>query len=728
MADKPKPITEEELIQILRREESSARLYQTGTLSPVRTEANDYYDRQPYGDEQDGSSKVVTSEFMDVIEGMMPGLMEVFTSGDEVVKFIPLNPGDEKYMSEAAEYVSHCFMQRNKGFILLHTALKDGLMSRMGAISIDLEEKEETREEQVHGLTQDAIDAAIAKAEAADIELEMVLTPDAAPMPPEGATLGFVGLPVQTYSGTVTATRQRKVVVCNNIAPEDVLFTATARDQDKCSYIGYVQKVTASDLVKLGIPQEEIDDLDGRPPMEPEEDQRTDGAASLLPERSDKDDSERPLWLIKAYVRADYKGDGVSSTERILYAHAGGSAAIIIEREEWDDIAWIALASPVLMPHRIVGRSMFDWTKDLQRINSALTRGLLDNLNVAIRPRPAVSDQVILDSVLDWVPGSPVRFKQGAKPGDGHIVWEKPPNVMPEALAALEYFNTVRENRTGTSRQSQGLDADSLNKTARGMNLLMSASAQRQKLIARVYAETFIGRVYRLTYRAIKKAANGPEQYWAGSAFKTIDPTKWPDDVDLTVNVGLGTGNTQQELEHLQFVGVAQEKLITLQGGTNGPFVTTENVANLSNKLSEKLGFKTQGLFFQPPEKAMEMAAQPQQAKPDPEMVKVEGQLAAQKAKQDGEMALAAARAQAEVEQRRAQAAIDLEIERERNAQQLTAMREKATLEAQLARDKAAADYELKQREIDGEIALEKYKIDKMPKPGNTELRQQEVN
>lgn len=725
MADKP--ITEEELISILRREESSARLFQTGTLSPVRTESNDYYDRMPYGDEQDGSSKVVTSEFMDVIEGMMPGLMEVFTSGDQVVQFVPLNPGDEKYMSEAADYVGHCFMQRNKGFILLHTALKDGLMSRMGAINVDLEEKEETTEVPVQGITQDAIDAAIAKAEAEGVELEMVLTPDAAPMASD-ATLGFTALPMQTFSGTVTATRQRKVVIANNIAPEDVLFTATARDQDKCSYIGYVQKTTASELRKLGVPQQEIDDLDGRPPMEPEEDQRTDGAASLLPDRSDKDDSERPLWLIKAYVRADYKGDGISSMERILYAHAGGSAAIIIEREEWDDIAWIALASPVLMPHRIVGRSMFDWTKDLQRINSALTRGLLDNLNVAIRPRPAVSDQVILDSVLDWVPGAPVRFKAGAKPGDGHIVWEKPPNVMPEALSALEYFNTVRENRTGTSRQSQGLDSDSLNKTARGMNLLMSASSQRQKLIARVYAETFVGRVYRLIYRAVKKAATGPEQYWAGSSFKTVDPTKWPDDIDLTVNVGLGTGNTQQELEHLQFVGAAQEKLIMLQGGTNGPFVTTENVANLSNKLSEKLGFKTQGLFFQPPEKAMELAAQPQQEKPDPEMAKVQGMLAAQKAKQDGELALNAAKAQADAQQRQEQAAIDMQLAREKSAQELQAMRERAALEDQLAREKADRDYALALLEIEREAELEKYKIDHMPKPGNTEIKQQEVN
>lgn len=738
MADKRKPLSEEELISILRKEESSARLYQTGTLSPIRTSANDYYDRLPYGTEVDGSSKVVTSEFMDVIESCMPGLMEVFAGGDQVVQFTPLYPGDEKYMDEARDRVSNVFMARNKGFILLHTALKDGLMGRLGAINVDLEDDDEVRtvqvpNEQVPVFTQDALDAVVAEAEKNEAELEMDLTADESQPGDEPGMMSSIPgqyiAPPQTFSGTITITRRRKVVVCNNIAPWDVLFTATARDQDKCSYIGFTQQTTAGALVELGVEQSEIDELDSRSPNEPEEDQISDGTSVLQPVRTDKDDSERPLWLLKAYVRADFDGSGISTTERVLYAHAGGSAAVIIEREKWDDIAWIALASPILMPHRIVGRSMFDWTKDLQEISSSLTRGLLDNQNVAIRPRPAVSDQVILDSVLDWVPGSPIRFKSGAKPGDGHIVWERPPNVMPDVLAALEYFNTVRENRTGTSRQSQGLDSDSLNKTARGMNLLMSASSQRQKLIARVLAETFVSRVYRLIYRAIKKAATGPEQYWTGSSFKTVDPTKWPDDVDLTVNVGLGTGNTQQELEQLTLLELTMEKLIALQGGqASGPYVTPDNVANLAQKKAEKLGFKSSGMFFQPPEKVMEAAAKPQPPKQDPEMAKVQGQLMAQKAKQDGEMQLAAAKAQAEAQQRRDQAGIDMELARERAGAELQFMRDKAGLEAQLARDKAVADYELKHKEIDAEIALEKYKIDNMPKPGNTELQQKSVS
>jgi len=93
-----------------------------------------------------------------------------------------------------------------------------------------------------------------------------------------------------------------------------------------------------------------------------------------------------------AYVRADNDGDGVSELLRVVYAHAGGAAGRIVERVEWEGLASIALASPILMSHTIVGRSLFDQTQDLQQIGSVLTRGLLDNLYLTNRPRPVISD------------------------------------------------------------------------------------------------------------------------------------------------------------------------------------------------------------------------------------------------------------------------------------------------------------------------------------------------
>lgn len=672
-------LSDDELLTILRKEEAAARLYQDGTLSPIRTEAFDYYDRLPFGDEQEGSSSVVTSEFADAVESIMPGLMEVFAGSDQVVQFIPLRPGDEQHTEAAAEYCGHVFMQRNKGFLKLHAAIKDGLMHRLGAINVDVKDEEETRTVPVQGLTQAALDVLIAEAKANDTDMVAELTPDAAAQPAD--VMG--GLPVeQTFSGQITVTRKTQCVEACVIAPEDVRFNPTARDQDECSYIGYARRVTASELREMGLSDEDITELGVSDPPTAEDSQRTDGAGFLS--RTDDQDSEAQYWVTVCFVKADSNGDGQSETLRVVFAHAGGTAGRIIEREEWEGPATIALATPILMPHSIVGRSIYDQAKDLQQVKTAVTRGMLDNLYVANRPRPAVSDSVVLDSVLDWVPGSPIRFKAGAKPGDGHIAWQTVPNVMPSALQALEYFNTVAENRMGTSRANQGLQADSINKTKGGLGMLMSAAAQRQKLIARVLAETFVARVYRLVYAAVKKAAKGPTSYWAGQQFKQVDPTKWPDAMDVNVNVGLGTGNTEQELQYLTMLEMLMEKLIQMQGGPTGPFVTPTNIANFTQKVAERMGFKTPGLFFQPAEAVEQgMAMKAQQPPPPNPAIQVEQ-----------------AKAQGEIEVQKAQLAGDLQ---------------KIQAEQQAAAGKMQADYALKSMEMEikrAELALKQQELE----------------
>jgi hypothetical protein len=673
-------LSDTDLLGILRKEENAASNYQWSALSRTREDALNYYDREPYGDEQDGASQVVTSEFADVIESIMPGLMRVFTSTDDVAEFTPGAPGEEQWAKEASEYVPHVFMRQNDGFRILYWMIKDALMYRLGAVTVDLEDYTEKRRVPVQGLPQDAIDLVVAQAAEEGAELAMELEQDEAPVAPlpsrgEGP---FPPPPAPSFSGTITITRKRKRVVADNIAPEDILFTPTARDQDKASFLGFRKRVTASDLVEMGLGQDEVDELRSDRDLSPEEAQRNDSAILNEAERGDLGDSERPLWLVVAYVRADNDGDGVSELLRVVYAHAGGTAGRIVERVEWDGLASIALASPILMSHTIVGRSLFDQTQDLQQIGSVLTRGLLDNLYITNRPRPVISDQVNLDSLIDWVPGSPVRLKAGARPGDNHVAWLQVPNVSGGVLAALEYMATVRENRTGIVRNNQGLDADSLNKTASGMNMLMSAAQQRQELIARVLAETAIKRLYRLVYRAIKRACAGPMKYWSGKQFANCDPSRWPDEMELSVNVGLGTGSKDQAIQHLALIGTLQEKLIALQGGqADGPYVMPENIANAAQKVTETLGFKTPGLFFQPPDRiaaAVPTTVEPQPAPPpDPAVALAMAQI---------EIAKQSAAADAEIKRLKAQA--DIEIARWKARQWAEVERYKAGLKAAL--------------------------------------------
>ena len=651
-------LSDSDLLALLRREEQAAAGYQDSALSAQRQEALAYYDRQPFGIEQEGRSQVVTSEFADVIESIMPGLMRVFTGTDDLATFAPLAPGQEKWAREASAYVPHVLMRQNDGFRIVSALLKDALMYRLGGVSVDVETVDETISLPLEGLPDDAVDLIVAEAEAQGASVEIEGTDDIddegdqPSVAPEGSEGGRREEPTGAAPGILVLTHPRRRVVVESIAPEDIRFSPAAREEDKASFLGFIRRASSSDLVRLGLTTDEIDDLRSeRGRLSDEEAQRTDGVAED-DARSGDGDSERPIWLVVAYIRADDDGDGISEFMRVVYAHAGGTAGRIIERTPWEGPASIALATPILMPHVIVGRSLFDQTKDLQQLGSVLTRGLLDNLYLVNQPRPVVSDQVNIDSLIDWAPGSPIRLKPGARPGDNHVSWLQVPNVTGGALAALEHFATVRENRTGVSRYNQGLDAESLNKTLGGLDRIMSASQQRQDLIARTFAETAIKRLYRLIYRAIKRAATGPVSYWKGrgDGFATCDPTQWPDELELSVDV-VGIGNREQALGHLSMVGTLQEKLIALQGGrADGPFVTAENVANGAQKLTEALGYKTAGVFFQPPERVAAIRAEATPAASvDPALLVAQEQIALQREAAQADIQIKRDKAQADM-------------------------------------------------------------------------------
>jgi len=711
-------LDDEALIAILRKEEQAAYNWQMAELTPVRERAFNYYDRNPTGDEQEGQSKIVTSEFADTIESLMPGMMRVFASSDAVVQFTPLAPQDEQWAQEATDYVPHVFMRENEGFKTLYWAIKDALSGRLGAVTVDIDETSESRTEPVASWTAEQIAAASMAADQQGITLDIDVQPDTATNvdPATGHPLP------QTFSGTVTTTRKRKKVMVDTIAPEDVLFSPLARDIDEASFCGYRKRVTASYLRELGLSQDDVDQISDDRPVSVEERQRN--ASALLQDR-ERHDSERRYWVVVAYVKADLNGDGISEFLRVLYAHAGGEAGRIIEKEEWTDGPTpIALGTPILMPHTIVGRSIYDQVADLQEIGTAVTRGFLDNLYMTNRPRPTVSNRVNLNSVIDWTPGMPIQMLGNENPAE-HISFLQVPSVMPAALQAMEYFSSIRENRTGVTRYNQGLDANSLNKTATGVQQIMSASQQRQELIARTFAETFIKRLMRLVYRAIKRAATGPVSYFDGEDFAQCDPTRWPDDMHLEVNVGLGTGNKQQQAQDFMLIGAMQEKIIMAQGGPVGPAVTLDHVVNTGRKLTEALGFKGTAEFVASPK---EMAnTPPSPPKPDPEMAKVQAKAQADQAALQAKAAADQQALQANIALKRMEMEADIQLQREKAAADMQIAREKAALDLQIAREKAALDAQLKQQELALEAGLEKYKIDTQPTPQAPQIKEQQV-
>jgi hypothetical protein len=103
----------------------------------------------------EGRSQAVSTDVADVIEGLMPTLMDIFAGSDEVVRFEPVGPEDEEAAQQETDYVNHVFMQNNPGFMTLYSFIKDALLSKVGIVKIWWEEREQEERETYFDLTEE---------------------------------------------------------------------------------------------------------------------------------------------------------------------------------------------------------------------------------------------------------------------------------------------------------------------------------------------------------------------------------------------------------------------------------------------------------------------------------------------------------------------------------------------------------------------------------------------
>lgn len=268
----------------------------------------------------------------------------------------------------------------------------------------------------------------------------------------------------------------------------------------------------------------------------------------------------------------------------------------MLENEEADGHPFAALC-PNPLPHRFWGLSVADQTLDLQVVKSTLWRGALDSIYLANAPQLGVLEgKVNVDDLLNRRPGGIVRMRDA-----GAIIPIATQPVSADAFQMIEYLDTVREQRTGVTRYNQGLDADTLNKTATGIHAIQSAAQQRLELIARIFAETGVKRAFKRVLELVSKHQSAPHIIRLRNRWVAMDPRAWSEEMDLAVTVGLGTGNRDQQVLTLLRLLELDERIVALQGDVSGPLVTARNVYNMLVKLVEAAGLKSADSYYSDP-------------------------------------------------------------------------------------------------------------------------------
>ena len=651
------------------------------------------YNREPYGNEVEGRSTIVTGEVAEAVDGALPQLLRVFTQSDDVVRFEPKAPGDEEKAKQATEYCNWVLMNDNPGFEVFQTWFKDALLQKAGVIkvwwndetSVDKEKYENLSEEELTLLLADGQMEVVKQRQTQIGEVPVPPTPEQMMLaqqtnvPPE-----MTMQPVFSYNVTVKKINKKGSVKVENVPPEEFLISKKARRIADAPFVAHRRLTTRSELISMGFKADEIDELPAYDDLTftPERVARFPNGEQ--PDDPSLDTSMDEIETFECYIRTDYDEDGIAELRRVFYA--GGT---ILENEEADFIPFCSIC-PIPMPHKFFGHSLADRVVDIQKIKTTITRQMLDNLYLSNNARMAVVDgQVNLDDMLTVTPGGIVRVKNNQA-----ITPLQVPLVAGQAFPMLAYMDEIQQKRTGVTQASQGLDPNILqNTTATAVAMVQNAGAAKVELIARIFAETGVKDLFKSILHLVCKYQDKERIVRMRGKFVAIDPREWSNEYDLTVNVGLGTGNREQQMAMVAAILQKQEQIMSQMGIAN-PLVSPSQYRNTLGRFIESAGFKDTSEFFREitPEMEQQMM-QPQQPQPDPATTALMQQAQAQ-------MQINQAKAQADIQLQQAKAQADIQLQRE-----------KAAADIQLAREKAAAQMELKSAEFQAEAQLKAFEV-----------------
>ncbi len=651
------PMDDSELESLVGIELTDATSFIDAELSPVRARAIEYYRGEPFGNEEEGRSQVVSTDVRDTISGVMPSLMRVFFGSKKVVQFVPRGPEDVATADQATDYVNFIFNQDNNGFLVCHSVFKDALRGALGIAKYYWDEKVEVKTEHYTGLDESSLTMLINEPGVVGSAISAMDDPSYQPpidqmtgAPVVDPMTGFPPPAPQIYSVELKREYRDGRVVVEAVPPEEFLIDRRARSVEDATLVAHRRMMRVSDLVALGYDEEEVRSQMGAFELDTNDEYiaRNPYAEAYGP--GGTQDDKRVLY-VEAYVRVDYDRDGIAELRKVCTIGPGYK---LVMNEPCSHKPF-ATFCPDPEPHALIGLSIFDMTADLQRIKSAVMRNMMDSLSLAIHPRVGVVEgQANMDDVLNTEVGGVIRMRQ-----PGAVQAFSVPFVGQAAFPMLEYLDNVRETRTGMSKAAMGLDAGALQSTTRAaVAATVSAAQQHLELIARVFAETGMRALFKGILKLVVENQDRARVVRLRNQWVPIDPRSWNANMDVDIDVALGGGTEEQKIAVLNAIAQKQE-MVLQQMGPQNPLVSVQQYRNTLARLAEVSGFKNPDEFFLNPSM---MPPQPPPPPPPPDPAQILAEVERQKIMADIQ------NSQAELELKRQQ--MLLEDDRARDKQE----------------------------------------------------------
>jgi len=663
---KPEPMDKQDIENIVSDAIDNAVDFVESEIAPDRIKAQRYFDGESDIGYEEGRSKVVSTKVRDTVRNIKPSLMRIFMSKDKAVEFVPKKPQDVPLAEQATQFINWSFMESG-GYRLLHDAFHDALVRKNGILKVYWGDGYQGEIFSYDNLTDEEF-AIIAN------EPEIEILEHSEEIYVETNEMGMEYERKEHELKIMRKADDSKVCI-KSVPSEEFFIDRNATCLEDAYIVAHRTEERVGDLVAMGYDFDEVSELDGISSGSSNDDMEIyerKGYYEDQQDESEKDPSMKLVMITEAYMRMDVEGTGVPMLYRVV---CGGTKHKVLDYEVWDEVPF-AVFEVDPEPHAFYGRSIADILIEDQDAATSMLRGILDNVALTNNPRLEVMDDMVnMDDVLNNEIGAVVRSRQ-----IGSVQPLAVPFVAGSTLPALQYLDMLSESKSGVSRASLGLDPDTLQNTSATAAKLAQQGGQGQiEVIARNLAESGMKRLFKLMLRLFVK--NSPEEQMMriNGQFVPVDPRVWNTSMDVSVNVGLGTG--QEDVKMATMGQLLQIQLgLFQQGGFQNGIASLTNIRNTLAEILDMSGFHNAEKFVQPMNPQIEQQLMQMQVQQQ------------QQAAQQGNPAMAQAQALLQAEQIKAQAKIQTDAAKIQ-AQQQT---ELAKLDAQ--QQAKVAELQMKQQ------------------------------
>ena len=568
-------LDDDEIVQLVDNNVRQSVGYYSSDLSREREKVLNYYNAKLPKPAHDGNSKYVSQDVYNAVQSMQAALLETFSAGNRIVKFAPQGPEDVQTAAVCSTYTDYVLFRQNSGFEVFSTIIMDGLMARVGCAKVFWQPSTATDFEEFEQLTQDELDMYLAS----DDNVELVDS--------ETDAIGMV-------SGTVAIERDTSQVMIEVIPPEEMLVEAQCKSLEDSQFVAHRTPKTLTELREMGFDEDKISEIGDHSDIEMETDpevlaRHEDITSAYTNNAQGYQDQVRTVMVTEAYMMLDKDGEGVAKRYKIIKA---GNA--LLEIEEVDRLPFVTFC-PLPIPHAFYGSNFADKLCATQNARTVLTRSILDHAVLTNNPRYMVTKGGLTNprELIDNRVGGLVNV---TRPDAIAPMPQAPLN--PFIFQTLEALDQDLEDNTGVSRLSQGLNKDAISKqnSAAMVEQLATMSQQRQKIIARNFAQ-FVKGLFMEIYTLVVENETEEKVVELAGAYVQINPGTWKEQRDVMVELRLGYGEQEQEAAKL-----LQMHTLFSQDPSVAPMYGPQNKYQLLKSILEQQGILNVEEYLTPPD------------------------------------------------------------------------------------------------------------------------------